>query len=74
MSDVIQDTVVDGLPDVAHRSLWIARSNYFMWAGRVLIGGQDADLPPRYLLFVDVDGLKRDTDRVGYWLIQVQRF
>lgn len=57
MSNVVQHVVVDGLPDEAHRPLWIGRCNYFMRAGRVLIGGQDADLPPRHLLFVDVNGL-----------------
>ncbi len=64
MSNVIQHTVVDGLPDVAHWPLRIGRSNNFMWARRVLIGGQDADLPPRHLLFVNIDGLKGDK----HWL------
>lgn len=66
MSNVIQHIVVDGLPDVAHRSLRIGRSNNFMWAGRVLIGGQDADLPPRHLLFVNVNGLEGERGREDF--------
>lgn len=58
MANVIQDAVVDGLPDVAHWPLWIGWSYNFMSARRVFIGGQDADLPPRYLLLVNVNGLE----------------
>lgn len=65
MSDVIQHAVVDGLPDVAHRPLRIGRGNDFMRAGRVLIGGQDADFSPRHLLFVDINGLKK---REKHWI------
>lgn len=61
MSDVVQHAVVDGLPDIAHRSLRVARSDDLMRAARVLVGGQDADLTSRHLLFVNVDGLKAKT-------------
>lgn len=60
MSDVIQHVVVDGLPDVAHRPLWVGWSHDFMGAGRVFVGGQDADLSPRHLLLVNVNSLKRE--------------
>lgn len=62
MSSVIQHAVVDGLPDVAHRPLRIGWSHNFMWAGRVFVGGQDADLPPRHLLFVNVDCLQGENE------------
>lgn len=58
MSNVIQHTVVDGLPNVAHWPFRIGWSYYFMSTGRVFVGGQDADLPPRYLFFVNVNSLE----------------
>lgn len=60
MTDVIQHAVVDGLPDVADRPLRVRRSNNLMCSRRVLIGGQDSDLPPRHLLLVDVNSLKQE--------------
>lgn len=65
MANVIQDAVVDGLPDVAHWPLWIGWSYNFMSARRVFIGGQDADLPPRYLLLVNVNGLEEEKWRTS---------
>lgn len=59
MSGVVQHTVVDGLPDVAYGPLWVVGSNDFMSTRRVFVGGQDANLPPRHLLFVDVNRLVR---------------
>lgn len=54
MAHVIQQAVVNWLADVAHRPLWIGRSNDLVRARGVLIGGQDANLPPCHFLFVDV--------------------
>lgn len=62
MSYIIQHAVVNGLPDVAHRPLWISWSHDFMRAGRVFVGGQDADLTPRHLLFVNVNCLKTENN------------
>lgn len=59
MAHVVQDVVIDGLPDVPDRPLHVGRSNDLMGPGCVLVGGQDPDLPPGNLLFVDVHGLKR---------------
>lgn len=58
MAHVIQHAVVDGLADVAHGPLGIGRGDDLVRAGRVLVGGEDADLPPGDLLFVDVHRLK----------------
>lgn len=65
MANVIQHVVVDGLPDVAHWPLWIGWSYNFMSARRVFIGSQDADLPPRYLLLVNVNGLEEEKWRTS---------
>lgn len=65
MANVIQHTVVDGLPDVAHWPLRIGWSYNFMSARRVFIGGQDADLPPRYLLLVNVNRLEEEKWRTS---------
>lgn len=57
VSRVIQHAIVNGLPDVAHRPLQVGRSDDLMRAAGVLVGGQDADLAPRHLLFVNVNRL-----------------
>lgn len=63
MAHVIQHAVVDGLADVAHGPLRIGRGDDFVRAGRVLVGGEDANLPPGDLLFVDVHRLKTGGSR-----------
>lgn len=57
MADIIQHGVVDGLPDVPDGPLHIARRYDLMGPCRVLVGGQDTDLPPGHLFFVDVHRL-----------------
>lgn len=59
MADVIQYVEVDWFPDVAHWPLRIGRSNDFVCAGGVLIGGQDANLSPGDLLLMDVHRLHK---------------
>lgn len=72
MAHVVQQAVVDGLADVAHGPLGVGGRDDLVRAGRVLVGGEDADLPPRHLLFVDVHRLKMKMKRRGecfYYLI-----
>lgn len=57
MADVVQYSVVNGLPDVPDRPLHIGRRYDLMGPRRVLVGGQDPDLPPGHLLFMDVHRL-----------------
>lgn len=57
MAHVVQHAVVDGLADVAHRPLGIGWGDDLVCAGCVLVGGEDANLPPGHLLFVDVHRL-----------------
>lgn len=65
VAHVVQHAVVDGLADVAHRPLGIGWGDDLVCAGRVLVGGEDADLPPGHLLFVDVHRLKKRGRREG---------
>lgn len=58
MADVVQHVVVDGLPDVPDGTLHVGRSDDLMGPQRALVGGQDPDLPPGHLLFMDVHGLE----------------
>lgn len=58
MTDIIQRAVIDRFANVPHRPLGIGWSNDFMCAGGVLIGCEDADLPPRHFFFVDVHRLE----------------
>ena len=58
MADVVQHSVVDGLPDVPDRPLHVGRRDDLMGPRRVLVGGQDPDFPPGHLLLVDVHRLK----------------
>lgn len=69
MAHVVQHAVVDGLADVAHRPLGIGWGDDLVCAGRVLVGGEDADLPPGHLLFVDVHRLRKRGRREGVSLI-----
>lgn len=64
MAHVVQQAVVDGLADVADGPLGVGRGDDFVCAGRVLVGGEDAYLPPRHLLFVDVHCLKRTEESI----------
>ena len=59
MAHVVQEAVVDGLADVAYGPLWVGGGDDLVGAGRVLVGGEDADLPPGHLLFVDIHRLSR---------------
>lgn len=54
MTNIIQRAVINRFANVPHRPFGIGWSNDFMRAGGVLIGGEDADLPPRHLFFMDV--------------------
>lgn len=54
MSYVIQKCVVDGLSNVAHGPLHVARGDDLVGARSVLICGKDANLPTCHLLFMNV--------------------
>lgn len=58
MANVVQHVVVDGLPDVPDGTLHVRRRDDLMSPQRALVGGQDPDLPPGHLLFMDVHSLK----------------
>jgi len=58
VTHVVQEAVVDGLADVAHGPLGVCRGDDLVCAGCVFVGGEDANLPPGDLLFVDVHRLK----------------
>lgn len=58
MADVIQYVVVNRLPDVPDRPLHVSRRYDLMGPRGVLVGGQDPDLPPGHLLFMDVHRLE----------------
>lgn len=58
MADVVQYIVVNRLPDVPDRPLHVSRRYDLMGPRSVLVGGQDPDLPPRHLLFMDVHRLE----------------
>ena len=63
MAHVVQQCVVDGLPDVPDRPLNVAGGNDLVRARCVLIGGQDANLSPRHLLLVYVHRLDGGMER-----------
>lgn len=65
MADVVQYSVVNGLPDIPDRTLHISWRYDLMGPGRVLVGGQNPDLPPGHLLFMDVHRLKVTEE--GMW-------
>ena len=75
MADIIQQTVVDRFEDGADRPLGIGWRDDLVRARGVLIGGEDADLTPGHLLFVDVHRLKwykeDERDYIGYPLHSV---
>lgn len=55
---IIQQRVVNGLSDVAHRSLHVARGDDLVSAGGVLVCGQDADLSTCHFLLVNIHSLQ----------------
>lgn len=57
VADIVQHIVVNGLPDVPNRPFYIRRRDDLVSPRRVLVGGQDPDLSPRHLLFMDVHRL-----------------
>lgn len=57
MANIIQYGVVNRLPDVPDWPLHISRRYDLMGPRRVLVCGQDPDLPPGHLLFMDVHRL-----------------
>lgn len=65
MADIVQDSVVDGLSDVSHRPLHVGWCDDLMSPRRVFIRGQDPNLPPGYLLFMDVHRLWNSDDKEG---------
>lgn len=72
VANVVQHVVVDGLPDVPDGTLHVGRSDDFMGPQRALVGGQDPDLPPGHLLFMDVHRLQ-ETQRRGRVVIDRSR-
>lgn len=58
MSHIIQQCVIDGLSNVAHRPLHVARGDDLVGARGVFVCGQDADLPTCHLLFMNVHSLQ----------------
>lgn len=58
VSHIVQQRVVDGLSNIAHRPLHVTRGNDLVGAGCVLICGQDADLSTCHLLLVDIHRLQ----------------
>lgn len=54
MADIVQHIVVNGLPDVSDWSLHVGWCYDLMSPWRVFIRSQDPNLPPGYLLFMDV--------------------
>lgn len=63
MAHIIQNVVVDGLPDVSHRPLHVGRSDDLMSPRRVLICCQDANFSPGHLLLVDVHCLMKAKEK-----------
>lgn len=64
VTHVVQQAIVDGLADVADGPLLIGRGDDLVRARRVLVGGEDANLTPSYLLLVDVHRL-REKQQMG---------
>lgn len=58
MPHIVQQCVVDRLPDVAHGPLHVPWGDDLVGTGRVLIRGQDADLSTCHLLLMNVHSLQ----------------
>lgn len=58
VSHIIQQCVIDGLSNVAHRPLHVAGGNDLVGARGVLICGQDADFSTGHLLLMNVNCLR----------------
>lgn len=65
MTHIVQQRVVDGFANVAHRPLHVAGSDDLVSAGGVLIRGQDANLSTCHLLLMDIHCLCEDRTGVG---------
>lgn len=59
VAHVVQQCVVDGLANVAHRPLHVARGDDLVGARSVLVCGQYANLATRHLLLVNVHSLHK---------------
>lgn len=66
VSHIIQQGVVDGLPDVAHRPLHVSWGDDLVSARSVLICGQDANFSTCYFLLVNVHSLQEGNSELGY--------
>lgn len=60
MSHIIQQRVVDGLSNVAHRPLHVAWGDDLVGARGVLVCGQDADLSTCHLLLMNIHRLREE--------------
>lgn len=58
MANIVQDIVVNRLPDVPDGPLQVGRSDDLMSPRCVFVGGEDPDLPPGNLLLVYVHRLE----------------
>lgn len=63
MTHIVQYCVVDGLPDVPHRTLHVGWSDDLMSPWCVLVCCQDANLSPGDLLLMDVHRLIKTKDK-----------
>lgn len=66
MSHVVQERVVNGLSNIAHRPLHVSGGDDLVGARSVLICGKNADLPTCHLLFVNVHRL-REREKDENW-------
>lgn len=60
VSHIIQQRVVDGLSNVAHRPLHVAWGDDLVGARGVLVCGQDADLSTCHLLLMNIHRLREE--------------
>lgn len=60
VSDIVKQSVVDWLPNVAHRPLHVAGGDDLVGARGVLICGQDANLSTRHLLLMNIHSLRQE--------------
>ena len=67
VSHIIQQCVVDGLSNVAHRPLHVARGDDLVGARGVLVCGQDANLSTGHLLLMNIHCLRGEKWK-GTWV------
>lgn len=60
VAHIIQQGVIDGLPDVAHRSLHVARGNDLVGPRCIFVGGENPDLSSGDFLLMNVHSLSRE--------------